>query len=78
MPTVHTEGPFRFFFYSGDRPERPHIHVERDDRIAKFWLNPVEVASDGHFRAPDLKEARAIVDERENDFLEAWREHFRE
>lgn len=36
MPTVLRIGPYRFFFYSGDGGEPPHIHVERDDAIAKF------------------------------------------
>ncbi|MFY9618426.1 MAG: DUF4160 domain-containing protein [Pyrinomonadaceae bacterium] len=39
MPTVLRNGPYRFFFYAGDREEPPHIHVERDDCLAKFGLN---------------------------------------
>ncbi len=39
MPTVLTEGPYRFF-YAGDREEPPHVHVERDRQTAKFWLQP--------------------------------------
>ncbi|MGH7393728.1 MAG: DUF4160 domain-containing protein, partial [Candidatus Rokuibacteriota bacterium] len=38
MPTVLRSGPYRFFFYSGDGGEPPHIHVEREDNTAKFWL----------------------------------------
>ncbi len=38
MPTILRIGPYRFFFYAGDRDEPQHVHVERDDRIAKFWL----------------------------------------
>ena len=26
MPTVLRHGPYRFFFYSGDRDEPPHVH----------------------------------------------------
>ena len=44
MPTVLTYGPFRFYFYAGDRSEPPHVHVERDNFVAKFWLDPVVVA----------------------------------
>lgn len=39
MPTVMRIGPYRLFFYSADGGEPPHIHVERDDRIAKLWLD---------------------------------------
>jgi Domain of unknown function (DUF4160) len=38
MPTVLRSGPYRFFFYASDRAEPPHIHVERDDNVAKFGL----------------------------------------
>ncbi|MEK6285448.1 MAG: DUF4160 domain-containing protein [Acidobacteriota bacterium] len=41
MPTVFRTGPYRFFFYAGDRDEPQHIHVERDADIAKFCLDPV-------------------------------------
>lgn len=27
-PTIHREGPFRFFFYSHEPREPPHVHVE--------------------------------------------------
>ena len=41
------KGPLPFFFYAGDRQEPPHIHVERDDKIAKFWLDPVRLQRSG-------------------------------
>lgn len=34
MPTVKREGSYRFFFYSSDREEPVHIHVERESKIA--------------------------------------------
>jgi hypothetical protein len=43
MPTVLRAGPYRFFFYAGDREEPPHVHVERDEKVAKFWLDPVRL-----------------------------------
>ena len=43
MPTVLRVGSFRFFFYAGDGGEPPHIHVERDDCEAKFWLDPMRL-----------------------------------
>src|SRR5438270_11724045 len=30
LPSVLRSGPYRFFFYSADQDEPPHIHVERD------------------------------------------------
>ena len=40
MPTILREGPYRFFFYASDRDEPLHVHVERDDRVAKFLAGP--------------------------------------
>jgi len=37
------------FFYAGDRDEPAHIHVERDDMIAKYWLEPLRLQSSGGF-----------------------------
>ena len=43
MPTVlQTEG-YRFYFYSRENQEPPHIHVEFGDKLAKYWLEPVEL-----------------------------------
>ena len=40
LPTVLRYGPYRLFFYSTDREEPPHVHVEREEFHAKFWLDP--------------------------------------
>jgi hypothetical protein len=40
MPTVARIGPYRFFFYSSENREPPHIHVEDDEKVAKYWLDP--------------------------------------
>ena len=44
MPTILRVSGFRFFFYSLEGSEAPHIHVEHGDKVAKFWLEPVSVA----------------------------------
>lgn len=54
MPTVLRRGPYRFFLYSGDRAEPPHVHVERDENLAKFWLDPVRLHESGGFRGAEL------------------------
>ena len=57
MPTVLRVGAYRFFFYSADAGEPPHIHVGRDDNVAKFWLDPLRLVTSG--RLPEtLLEAR--------------------
>ena len=54
MPTVFRDGPYRYFFFSADGHEPPHVHVERDENIARFWLDPVRLAESGGFRAHEL------------------------
>jgi hypothetical protein len=44
MPEVFREGPYRFFFFSMEGTEPPHIHVEAAERYAKFWLEPIILA----------------------------------
>ena len=75
MPTVHRSGPYRFFFYAGDRDEPPHVHVERDNNKAKFWLEPIDLAANYGFNTRELSEIRKIVAVHQDSFLEAWNEH---
>ena len=76
VPTVHREGPYRFFFYSGDRHEPLHVHVERESDEAKFWLEPLRLANSRGFSAAELRRVERIIVERAKDFLRAWHEHF--
>jgi hypothetical protein len=54
----------------------PHIHVDRDNLSAKFWLNPVQLAGNFGFRAHELREIRSLVVDSRQKFLEAWNEFF--
>ena len=76
MPTVLRVGPYRFFFYASDRDEPHHIHVEREDRIAKFWLNPVRLRSSGGFSRPEIGRIQGLVIEHRDTLMEAWNEYF--
>jgi hypothetical protein len=76
VPTISCIGPYRLFFYSGDRGEPPHIHVERDAATAKYWLHPVTIAHSQGFRAIELRRLRAIIEDNQREFLEAWHEYF--
>jgi hypothetical protein len=76
MPTVLLPASYRFFFYSRENAEPPHIHVESGDKVAKYWLQPVKMASSKRFGAHELTEVRALVDEHSSEFLKAWHDHF--
>jgi Domain of unknown function (DUF4160) len=77
MPTVLRVSGFRFFFYSLEGSEPPHIHVEHGDKVAKFWLDPVAVAESRSFRSHELNRLRMRVLEHRVTFWEAWNAHFR-
>lgn len=77
MPTVLRVGPYRFFFYAGDREEPPHVHVERDDRIAKFWLDPIRLQSSGGFSRQDIGRIQKLLAANRTRLLEAWNDYFR-
>ena len=76
MPTIHRPGPYRIFFYSGDRSEPPHVHVARDEFEAKFWLDPVRLQRSGGFDRRELRRIQEIIEHNEEEFLKAWYEHF--
>ena len=76
MPVALRVKGYRFFFFSLEGDEPPHIHVEQAERFAKFWLNPVSLAKSRGFRSNELSEIQRIVEENRDTLLEKWNEHF--
>lgn len=76
MPTVLRAGPYRVYFYSHEPNEPPHVHVDRDELSAKFWLGPVALARNLGFSARELGRIARLLEEHEDALLEGWDEHF--
>lgn len=79
MPVVFRERGFRFFFYSNEgSPREPlHIHVEKDNMEAKFWLRPaVQVAYNDGYDARTLRELQGLVEANRDRIVRAWNEYF--
>jgi hypothetical protein len=76
MPTILRIGPYRFFFYAGDGNEPPHVHVERDDCEAKFWLEPVRFERSYGFKRKEINKIHTLVEEHQQQLLESWNEFF--
>jgi len=76
MPTVLRVGRYRFAFFSNEGQEPPHVHVKAESDQAKFWLDPIELASNFGFRAHELNEIERITREHQTELIEAWNEHF--
>ena len=76
MPTVLRSGPYRFYFYSHEPNEPPHVHVDRDDLSAKFWLAPVALARNFGFNTIELNRLYAIINRHREELLETWNGYF--
>jgi hypothetical protein len=76
MPTVLKVHGYRFFFFSNEGEEKPHIHVESADNYAKYWLKPVVLASSFGYNSSEITYLRKLVETHENLFWEKWHEYF--
>jgi len=76
VPNVLRSGPYRFYFYSHEPNEPSHVHVDRDNLSAKFWLEPVSLAQNLGFRPKELREVQEIVTQNQQNFVEAWNDYF--
>ena len=76
MPTILRIEPFRFFFYSNELGEPAHIHVQSDNKTAKFWLEPVSLSKSVRFSSKELRELEKLVTSNKAVFMEAWNEYF--
>jgi hypothetical protein len=75
MPTALKSGPYRIYTWSHEPNEPSHMHVDRDDLSAKFWLQPVALATNYGFRPVELRKIQRILEANEQMLVEAWREH---
>jgi hypothetical protein len=76
LPTVLQDGPYTFVFFSSDRGEPLHVHVKRDQHIAKFWLEPISPAKNRGFAAHELRQIERLVVKHRVTLMEAWHEYF--
>jgi hypothetical protein len=76
VPTVLRTGPYRVYFYTHEPNEPSHVHVDRDDQSAKFWLNPVALASNLGFSPAELRRIQRLISENEVLLKEKWSESF--
>ncbi len=72
MPTVLRSGPYRVYFFSHEPNEPPHVHVDRDDRSAKFWLQPLALARNLGFPPHELRKVQTLIENNRDKLLEAW------
>ena len=76
MPTILRIGPYRFYFYSHEPNEPPHIHVDRDNLSAKFWLESIQLARNIGFSARDLRKIELMIVDHHEELQEQWNGYF--
>lgn len=76
MPTVHRWRGHRFYFYSHEPNEPPHVHVDRAGSSAKFWLDPVRLARNIGFTPPQLRALAAEIERTRAALLESSHGYF--
>lgn len=76
MPTVLRIGGYRFYFYSHEPNEPPHVHVDRAEASLKAWLEPVSLARNIGFRGHEINAILTLVERHRPALLEAWHEYF--
>lgn len=72
MPTVLRLNGFRFYFYSHEPDEPPHMHVDYGSASAKVWLHDAAIANNIGFSAKELGKIQRMVREHQEMLQEAW------
>ncbi|MBI5890054.1 MAG: DUF4160 domain-containing protein [Nitrosomonadales bacterium] len=76
MPTVLRLLNWRFHFYSDERMEPPHIHIDTGEGECKYWLEPIRLARGRNISPVELRRIEAAVFEHQDLFKEKWHEYF--
>ncbi len=78
MPTILRLDGCRYYFYSHEPNEPPHVHIDKAGSTMKVWLETPAVAKSRGFRAKERDAILAVVEEHRDRMLEAWHEYFNE
>lgn len=76
MPTLLVVEGFRFYFFSDERQEPPHVHVRKGDAHAKLWLGPIRLARSSGFTRAEIRRVRELTFEHQVFFVARWQQHF--
>jgi hypothetical protein len=72
MPVILSVKGYKFWFYEADLDEPPHVHVGRENKQAKFWLDPVSVTRTGRYKLIELREIERIIRDNRDFLMGAW------
>ncbi|MEM8800751.1 MAG: DUF4160 domain-containing protein [Pseudomonadota bacterium] len=78
MPTVLRTKGYRFYFFSNENDEPPHVHIDKGGASLKAWLEPVALARNLGFRPHEINAILRLVEADKPKLLEAWHDYFSE
>lgn len=76
MPTILRAEGYRFYFYSHEPNEPPHVHIDKGGSSIKVWLDPVTLARNRGFRPSEINAILVLVEVHRSLLSEAWHEFF--
>ena len=56
--------------------EPPHVHIQSERKLAKFWLENVALASSTRFASHELRKLSQLVEDNKDTLLGTWNEYF--
>jgi hypothetical protein len=79
MPTVLEVDGYKFRFYSNENNEKAHIHINKGDGNAKYWLLPdCEEEYSYGFTIRERRDIKQLVIENQSLLIIKWNEYFKQ
>jgi hypothetical protein len=76
MPTLLLVDGFRFYFFSLEGTEPPHVHARKGGGKAKLWLTPVTLVYARGLTKSEERRVQELTRENAEYFLTRWNEYF--
>ncbi|WP_174803966.1 DUF4160 domain-containing protein [Martelella limonii] len=76
MPTLLIWHGCRFRFYALDRGEPPHVHVVKDDKSLKVWLETMAVARNIGYNDREIERIVSVISEHQAEWIGVWNDFF--
>ncbi len=68
----------KYYFFSNESNEPPHVHVTQAERSAKFWMEfPIRLEYNHKFSGKELREMERIIELNRELIMEKWNENKR-
>ena len=76
MPTLLRGSSYRAYFYSNERGERPHVHVESNGKAIKVWLDKLSTTHNYGFTTHEVTTIISNIGKHKEMLLKKWSETF--